>query len=130
MKKTNESTKNSNKTHKQIDASPANHSGSNPQPTGVRSGERADVDRISDGLIARRVNHVPKNLFDVLDGASLRVSVSQEDQLLLLSGPKTPNALPIHLRHTFAEKKRGRQMARLKASRTRECGELGGRVRR
>lgn len=65
----------------------------------VRRGERGDVDRVSDGLITRGVDHVAQRLLGVLNAASLGVPVPQEDQLLLLSGPEPTYTLPIHLKH-------------------------------
>lgn len=53
------------------------------------------------GLITRRVDHVPQSLFRVLYGASFGIPVPQEDELLLLAGPKTSNTLPVHLQMQY-----------------------------
>ena len=50
--------------------------------------ERRDVDGVADGKIHRGIDHVSKSLLVVLNGTSLTVTVSQEDQLLLLASPK------------------------------------------
>lgn len=63
----------------------------------VGGGQRRHVDGVPDGLVARRVNHVPQGLFGVLDAAPLRVPVSEEDQLLLLPRPKAPDAFFVDL---------------------------------
>lgn len=65
---------------------------------GVGGGEWGDIDRVSDGLVTGRVNHVPQGLFGILDAAAFRVSVPQEDQLLLLSGPQPAHTLSVHLK--------------------------------
>lgn len=65
---------------------------------GVGCGERGDVDRVSDGLITGRVDHVPQGLLGVLDTPSFRIPVPQEDQLLLLSGPQPAHTLPVYLK--------------------------------
>lgn len=64
---------------------------------GVRGGERRDVDGVTDGLVARRVDHVPQGLLGVLDAASLRVAVPQENQLLLLPRPQASDAFSVDL---------------------------------
>ena len=63
----------------------------------VGGGERGHVDGVTDGLVARRVDHVAQRLLGVLDAATLRVPVPQEDQLLLLPRPQPAHALPVHL---------------------------------
>ena len=59
--------------------------------------ERRHVDRITDGLIARAVDHVAKNLLRVLNGASFGVAIAEKDEFLLLSRPKTLDAFLIYL---------------------------------
>lgn len=63
----------------------------------VGGGEGRDVDGIPDGLVAGRVDHIPQGLFGVLNATTLRVSVPEEDQLLLLPRPEAPDAFLIHL---------------------------------
>jgi len=64
---------------------------------GVRGGEGRHVDGVADGLVARRVDHVPEGLLGVLNAAALRVAVAQENQLLLLPRPQPAHTLPVHL---------------------------------
>ncbi|RNA15813.1 hypothetical protein BpHYR1_026452 [Brachionus plicatilis] len=59
-----------------------------------------DVNWISDGLITRRIDYVPKNLLGILYGAPFLVFVAQKNQLMLLSSPETPHALSINFDHS------------------------------
>lgn len=68
----------------------------------VGRGQRRNVDGISDGLVAGRVDHVPQSLLGVLNAAAFWVPVSQEHQLLLLARPKASDALFIHLQHKMS----------------------------
>lgn len=68
----------------------------------VGSGEWGDVDGVSDGLVTGRVNHIPQSLFGILDAAAFRVPVTQENQLLLLSGPQPAHTLPVHLKEVIS----------------------------
>lgn len=60
-------------------------------------GQRRYIDGISDGLVARRIDHVSQSLLGVLNATAFWVSVSQEHQLLLLPCPKASDAFFIHL---------------------------------
>lgn len=42
----------------------------------VRGGEGGDIDRVSNRLVAGRVDHVAQCLLGILDAAALRVSIS------------------------------------------------------
>lgn len=57
-------------------------------------------ERDTDGLIAWRIDHVPQNLFRILDAAPLWVAISQEDKLLLLTSPQALNAFLVHFDDT------------------------------
>ena len=50
--------------------------------------QRRDVDGVSNWKVHRGVDHVPKGLFVVLNGAPFTITVSEEDQLLLLTCPQ------------------------------------------
>lgn len=64
---------------------------------GIRRGERGDIDGVTDGLVTRRVDHVPQGLFGVLNAAALRVAIAQENQLLLLPRPQASDTLSVDL---------------------------------
>lgn len=64
---------------------------------GVRGGERRDVDGVTDGLVTRRVDHVPQGLLGVLNAAALRVAIAQENQLLLLPRPQASDTFSVDL---------------------------------
>ena len=68
----------------------------------VGRGQRRNVDGISNGLVARRVDHVPQSLLGVLNAAAFWVPVSQEHQLLLLTCPKASDTLFVHLQHKMS----------------------------
>ena len=59
--------------------------------------KRRDVDGVADGKVHRRVDHVSECLLVVLDRTSLAVTVSEEDELLLLASPEGAHTLAIHL---------------------------------
>lgn len=65
----------------------------------VGGGQRRYVDGISDGLVTRGIDHVSQSLLGVLNAPALRVSVSQEHQLLLLPRPEASDTFFIHLQH-------------------------------
>lgn len=65
----------------------------------VGGGQGGHVDGISNRLVAGRIDHVPQGLFGVLDATPFGVSVSEEDQLLLLPCPEASHAFFIHLQH-------------------------------
>ena len=59
--------------------------------------ERRDVDRVSYGEVHGRVDHVAESGLVVLDGATLCVTVPEEDELILLAGPERTHTLSVHL---------------------------------
>ena len=63
----------------------------------VGGGQRRYVDGVSDGLVTRRIDHVSQGLLGVLNAPALRVSVSEEHQLLLLPRPEASHTFFIHL---------------------------------
>ena len=65
--------------------------------------QRGNIDGVADGLVTRGVDYVPQRLLGVLDAASLRVSVPQEDELLLLARPQSSDALSVEFDHPEAE---------------------------
>ena len=69
----------------------------------VACGEGGDIYGVADWLVTARVDQVPQCLLGVLDTSSLRISVSQEDQLLLLSCPQPPHTLPVQFDNSEAE---------------------------
>ena len=50
---------------------------------------------LTNGLVARGVNHVPQNLLGVLYGTPFRVPVPQKHQFGLLTGPQPSDALAV-----------------------------------
>ena len=63
----------------------------------VRRCQGRHVDGVADGLVAGGVDHVAQRLLGVLDAASLRIAITEKDQLLLLSGPQPSHTLTVHL---------------------------------
>lgn len=63
----------------------------------VGGGQRRHVDGVSNGLVARGVDHVTQGLLGILDAPALWVPVSEEHQLLLLPRPQAPDTFLVHL---------------------------------
>lgn len=63
----------------------------------VWGGEGRHEHGVSQWLVAWRVDHVPQCLLWVLDASSLWITVTQEDELLLLSCPQPTHTLFIDL---------------------------------
>ena len=61
--------------------------------------QRWNVDRIANRLVARRINHVAQCLLCILYAATLGIAISQEYQLLQLTGPQATNAFSIYLQY-------------------------------
>lgn len=82
----------------------------------VGCGERGDIHGVPQGLVTGGIDQVPKDPLVVLNAAALGVAVAEEDELLLLPGPKAADAFSVHLqRGEDAEEsgRRGGERARL-----------------
>lgn len=65
----------------------------------VGSGQWRYIDGISDRLVAGGIDHVPQSLLGILNASTFWISVSEEDQFLLLPCPKATDTFFIHLCH-------------------------------
>lgn len=63
----------------------------------VGGGERGHKHGISQRLVTGGVDHVSQSLLRVLDASALRVTVAEEDELLLLACPQPSHTLFIDL---------------------------------
>ena len=59
--------------------------------------KRGDVDGVADGEVHGGVDHVAEGLLVVLNGATLAVVVTEEDELVLLAGPQRSHTLAVEL---------------------------------
>ena len=62
--------------------------------------QRRHVDGVAHGEVHGGIDDVSQCGFVVLDGATLAVTVTQEDQFLPLAGPEGTHTLTIHLYRT------------------------------
>lgn len=63
----------------------------------VGRGQWGDIHGVAQWLVTGRVDEVSQDLLVVLDAPALGVAVAQEDELLLLPCPESPDALLVHL---------------------------------
>lgn len=63
----------------------------------VGCGQRGDIHRVPQWLVAGGVDEIAQDLFVVLDASTLWVAVTQEDEFLLLPCPESSNTFLIHL---------------------------------
>ena len=63
----------------------------------VGGGEGGHVDGVAERQVHRGVGHVSQHRLSILDGSPLAVVIPDEEQLVLLAGPKAPHTLTVHL---------------------------------
>ena len=63
----------------------------------VGCSEWGDIHGVPQGLVTGGIDQVPEDLLVVLNAAALGVAVAEEDEFLLLPGPKAADTFSVHL---------------------------------
>lgn len=64
---------------------------------GKGGGQWRDIDRVTNRLVARRIDNVAQHLLGILNRATLLVAIAQKDEFLLLACPESAHTFAIDL---------------------------------